>query len=142
MAKKDALMVSNPEALKEGMAAWLEAKEAEQAAINHRREIEDYLTSAMFALPEEFEGSQSLSLDEYKLTVTGRMNRKVDADRVQKIAQEHGLTAALDELFNWKADIRITEWKRADPVITGAFSEAITTTPGRPSYKIVIKETK
>ena len=133
MAKKDALMVSNPEALKEGMAAWLEAKEAEQAAINHRREIEDYLTQVMFSLPEDFEGSQSLGLDEYKLTVT---------DRVQEIAQEHGLTAALDELFNWKADIRITEWKRADPVITGAFSEAITTTPGRPSYKIVIKETK
>ena len=97
MAKKEALMVSDAAALKEGMQAWLEAKEREQLAIDERREIEDYLTNAMFALSEDFEGSQSLTLDDYKLTVTGRMNRKVDADRVQELAREHGLTAAIED---------------------------------------------
>ncbi|NCC85702.1 MAG: hypothetical protein EOM03_16500 [Clostridia bacterium] len=142
MAKKEALMVSDAAALKEGMQAWLEAKEREQLAIDERREIEDYLTNAMFALSEDFEGSQSLTLDDYKLTVTGRMNRKVDADRVQELAREHGLTAAIEDLFSWKADVRMTEWRQADPAITGLFSEAITTTPGRPSYKITVKEGK
>jgi hypothetical protein len=142
MAKKEALMVSDAAALKEGMQAWLEAKEREQLAIDERREIEDYLTNAMFALSEDFEGSQSLTLDDYKLTVTGRMNRKVDADRVQELAREHGLTAAIEDLFSWKADVRMTEWRQADPAITNVLAEAITTTPGRPSYKITLKEAK
>ena len=142
MAKKEALMVSDPAALREGMQAWLSAKEAETTAIENRREIEDYLTKNILAISEDFEGSQSLGLDEYKLTVTGRMNRKVDADRVQEIAREHGYAAALEDLFSWKADVRLTEWKQADPAITTVFAEAITTTPGRPSYKITIKEAK
>ena len=140
MPKKEALMISNPDALKDGMKAWLEAKQIEQDAMDKRREIEDYITTQILALSEEFEGSQSLSLDEYKLTVTGRMNRKVDADRVQELAREHGFAAALEDLFSWKADVRMTEWKRADPSITNVLAEAITTTPGRPSYKIVTKE--
>jgi hypothetical protein len=116
-------------------AAWLEAKEYEKAAAAHRRELEDLMTEHM-QIPEDLEGITTKDDGEYKITVTGRIARKVDADAVQEIAAEIGVQELLSTLFRWKPEINTKAWKAADISITSKLAEAITAKPGRPSYKI------
>jgi len=102
---------------------WLIAKEMERAAQELRRAIEDEMG------PDYTEYG-------YKITVTERMNRKIDADLLQEIAAENGLTDHLSALFRWKPEINAKDWKAAAPEITAVLEEAITSTPGRASFKI------
>jgi len=56
------------------------------------------------------------------------------------IAAANGLTEHLHDLFRWKAEINSAVWKAANEAITKPLMAAITTTPGRPSFTITIKE--
>lgn len=116
-------------------AQWLAAKETEKAAQEERRLIEDRMLS-IIGLPEAFEGTENAEAGEYKIKLVGRLNHKIDADRLQEIAAEHGLTDHLGSLFRWKPEINARVWKAADESITNTLLEAITTTPGRPSFSI------
>jgi hypothetical protein len=109
--------------------AWRTHKAAEDEAKAKRREVEDQIVKAM-ALPENFEGYKRLG----DLKVEGKLNRKVDADKVQELAAEYGLTAHLSSLFRWKPELNMTAWKAADEAITRPLLAAITTTAGRPSF--------
>jgi hypothetical protein len=115
--------------------AWQIAKQREAQAVADRRAIEDVLT-ARFEIAEDKEGSTSHKIGDWKLTVDCRMTRKVDADLVQEIAAEHGLTDQLGQLFRWKPEINAKAWQGADPAITTPLLGAITTKPGRPTYKL------
>lgn len=114
---------------------WLTAKENERTAIEARRLIEDELIS-LHGLPEAGEGSQTLKPEGYKVKVTYRMNRTINADALQEIAAENGLTEHLGSLFRWKPDINTKAWKDAGEDITRPLLDAITTKPGRPSFTI------
>lgn len=117
-------------------AAWVEAKRTEQDAIEARRIAEDRLLS-LIGIPETFDGTENAEAPGgYKIKIVGRMNRKVDADLVQEIAAEHGLTDHLTTLFRWTPAINVAAWKNTDANITGPLAAAITTKPGRPSFKI------
>ena len=69
-----------------------------------------------------------------------RMPRKVDAKMVEELAKENGVESHLSALFRWKADINATVWKATDDSITDILKPAITTKPGRPSFKITTKK--
>lgn len=114
---------------------WLDAKEAERQAAEARRQIEDELITEL-GIAETDEGSRTVKADGYKVKVTCRMNRSIDADALQEIAAEHGLTQHLGDLFRWKPDINAKAWKEADQSITQPLLAAITTKPGRPSFSI------
>ena len=43
---------------------------------------------------------------------------KVNSDKLQELAAEHGLTDHLPSLFRWKPEINMTVWKAADASIT------------------------
>lgn len=118
-------------------AAWLEAKEAERKATEARRSAEDALTEAL-RIAETFEGIATHQIEGHTLKITGRLTRKVDADKAQAIAIEHGLSEHLTHLFRWKPEINMADWRAADESITAPLLGAITTTPGRPSYQITI----
>lgn len=118
---------------------WLEAKEAERAAIEKRRLIEDELVQQL-RVNSAHEGSQSFDIDGYQVKVTCRIDRKVDADMVQEIAAEHGLSDHLSSLFRWKPEINMSAWKSADESITRPLAGAITAKPGRPSFTITHKD--
>ena len=118
---------------------WLDAKEAERFAIERRREIEDRLV-AEFEIPETLDGTRTVDADGYKVKIVGRMNRRIDAEALQEIATEAGLSEYLSTLFRWKPDIIAAAWKAADASITDILSAAITTEPGRPSFAIELKE--
>jgi hypothetical protein len=64
----------------------------------------------------------------------------VDSEKLQELAAEAGLTDHLSTLFRWKPEIEMKAWKATDPSITSALADAITVTPGRPSFTITIKE--
>jgi hypothetical protein len=114
---------------------WLEAKEAERIVVERRRRIEDAMRK-LAGLADNEEGTETLLVDSYKIKVTSRIDRKVDADKVQELAAEHGLTAHLLTLFRWKPEVNMTAWKATDESITKPLAAAITAKPGRPSFSI------
>ena len=120
---------------------WLDAKQAEREAVELRRDMENRLLS-LIGIAENMEGTETVETDTgYKLKIVGRINRKVDGDRVQEIAAEEGLTEHLASLFRWKPEVNMSAWKNADAKITGPLLGGITTTPGRASFTIT-KEAK
>lgn len=118
---------------------WQRAKEMERIATEHRRAVEDELAKRM-ELPADLDGVRALKVGELDVKVTGRINRKVDADEVQKLAAAAGLEAHLSSLFRWKPEINISVWKAADPSITTPLLGAITSEPGRPSFAVTSKK--
>jgi hypothetical protein len=118
---------------------WLAAKAAESAAIAKRRKIEDDLVKAL-EVPETLDGTVNHKHGLYVVKVEGRINRKVDAEKVQELAAEAGLSDHLSSLFRWKPEINMTVWKQTSPEITTPLLGAITSSNGRPSFSIAIKE--
>ena len=64
------------------VADWMDAKNEEVAANKRRIEIEEEVLSF---LTSKIEGAESHQVGPYKVTLTGRLNRKVDWDFVQKL---------------------------------------------------------
>jgi len=119
--------------------AWTAAKEAERVAVENRRELEDQMRE-LVGFAETTEGTATTDAGQYRIKITGRIDRKVDAELVQELAAENGLTEHLGALFRWKPELNLSAWKSADESITRALSGAITAKPGRPSFSITIKE--
>lgn len=118
---------------------WIDAKEAERLAVEKRRDIEDQLIK-QYQISEADEGSRSIKEAGYVVKVVCRMNRTIDAEALQEIAAEAGLTGHLGELFRWKPEINVKAWKEADESITAPLLGAITTRPGRPSFSIELND--
>lgn len=119
-------------------SAWMEAKEAERVAVERRRAIEDHLALVMELSPE-LDSTVTRKDGNYVIKAVGRLNRKVDSEKLQELAAEAGLTDHLSTLFRWKPEIEMKAWKATDPSITSALADAITVTPGRPSFTITTK---
>jgi hypothetical protein len=118
---------------------WQDAKAREAEATAERREIEDQMV-AQFNVPSNLDKTANFEADGYKVKIEGRINRRINSDKLQEIAIEHGLMAHLECLFRWKPEINAAVWKSTDPAITTPLLDAITSTPGRPSFTIVKKD--
>jgi len=121
--------------MQELAAQWLEAKEAERKATERRRDFEDAMR-ALANFSEQTEGTENIKTPGYAIKIVSRIDRKVDADKVQELAAEHGLTDHLSTLFRWKPEINMAIWKATDESITKPLAAAITAKPGRPSFTI------
>ena len=118
---------------------WRAVKDIERRATEDRRALEDEIYS-LIGISSNFEGVEIINPDGCSIKITGRLERKVDAEKAQEIARESGLEMYLTSLFRWKPELNITEWRKANERITKCFSPAVTVTPGRPSFSITIKE--
>jgi hypothetical protein len=118
---------------------WLNAKAIETAAIKTRRDLEDAMVKSL-GIAENLDGTVNVDADIYKVKIEGRINRRVNADKLQELAAENGLTEHLASLFRWKPEINAAAWKAAKPEITKPLLDAITATPGRPSFTITYKD--
>jgi len=125
--------------LKTLSADWLRYKAEEGNATTERRKIEDQIVK-LLALAENFEGTETAEPEGFVVKIAGRIDRKVDSDKLQELAAEHGLTEHLARLFRWTPEINMALWKAADETITRPLADAITAKAGRPSFKITIKE--
>jgi len=114
---------------------WLDAKKAEKDAMELRRDIEDQLVADL-GIAKTLDGTQNVEADGFKVKIVGRLDRKVNSEKLQDLAAEHGLTDHLSSLFRWKPEINASAWKSADPRITEPLLDAITSTNGRPSFTI------
>jgi hypothetical protein len=119
-------------------AEWIEAKRQEQEAQQRRKGLEDAMIEALDIQP--FEGTKNIDANGFKVKIIGRMNRKIDSDKLQEIAAEHGLSEHLPTLFRWKPEIVIAAWKAAHASITDPLNDAITTSLGRPHFDITENE--
>lgn len=115
---------------------WRKAKDAETTAQAERRQIEDTIASVV-SLAEDLDGTLTIS---GVLKITGRIDRKVDADKLQELAREAGLTDHLSGLFRWKPEINRKAWDAAADSITRPLLGAITSKPGRPSFALTDKK--
>jgi hypothetical protein len=95
---------------------------------------------AQFSVPSNLDKTANFEADGYKVKIEGRINRRVNSEKLQEIAVEHGLMAHLECLFRWKPEINAAVWKSTDPAITTPLLDAIISTPGRPSFTIVKKD--
>ncbi len=115
---------------------WIAAKAEEAKAVANRRNLEDQIKS-LVGIPDTLDGTETIKPDGYVLKIEGRINRKVDGDKLQEIAIENGLVDHLSSLFRWSPEINMKVWKNADPAITAPLLGAVTSKPGRPSFTIV-----
>ena len=118
---------------------WLRAKQAEKDATEDRRDIEDHIKK-LARIAESLDSTETVEPGQYVIKIAGRIDRKVDGDKVQELAAEHGLSEHLATLFRWKPEINMSAWKAADETITGPLAGAITAKPGRASFSITPKE--
>ena len=126
--------------LNELSVLWLEAKNTERMATEARRIYEDQMLE-IISLPENFDGTKNTNTsDGLEIKVVGRLTKKVDAEKLQDVAAEHGFTEHLSTLFRWKPEINVTAWKACDESITTPLLKAVTTTPARPSFSITKKD--
>jgi len=114
---------------------WLDAKKVETKAVADRRELEDQM-ALQFALPKNLDGTIKKELEGFTVKIEGRINQKIDADKLQVLAAEAGLSEHLSSLFRWKPEINAKAWGAASSVVTGPLLGAITSTPGRPTFTI------
>jgi len=114
---------------------WLDAKKVETKAVADRRELEDQM-ALQFALPKNLDGTVKKELEGFTVKIEGRINQKIDADKLQMLAAEAGISEHLSSLFRWKPEINAKAWGAASSVVTGPLLGAITSTPGRPTFTI------
>jgi hypothetical protein len=114
---------------------WLDAKKLETAAVADRRALEDQMAED-FGLPKDLDGTVNHQVDGYKIKMEGRINKKIDADKLQMLAAEAGLSEHLSSLFRWKPEINAKAWSAAAEAVTQPLLGAITSTPGRPTFSI------
>ena len=114
---------------------WLDAKKLEASAVVLRRDIEDQMVASL-SVAKDLDGTVKKELDGYVIKIEGRINKKIDAEKLQVLAAEAGLSDHLTSLFRWKPELHVAAWKAADAKITEPLLGAITSTPGRPTFTI------
>jgi hypothetical protein len=114
---------------------WLALKRVEASAAKERREIEDKIF-IMNGLNEGEEGVNNFNVPGHSVKITQRLTRSVDADELQQLAAEAGLSEHLATLFRWKPSLDMNRWKATAEEITAPLQGAITTKAGRPSFSI------
>lgn len=116
-----------------------EAKAAEEAAKAKRVQIEADLAKAL-EVPDQWEGSQTRTVNEYKVCVKRAMNVKIDATRLQEITDRYGLKEEAAKSFRWKCELDKKGWNALNPMTQSVFSKAITKTPGKVSITVELKK--
>ena len=116
-----------------------EAKAAEEAAKAKRVQLEADLAKAL-EVPDQWEGSQTRTVNEYKVCVKRAMNVKIDTVRLDAIIRRDGLEEEAAKSFRWKCELDKKGWNALNPTTQSVFSEAITKTPGKVSITVELKK--
>ena len=118
---------------------WMEAKAAETEMTTRRRAIEEEIAKSL-EVPEDWEGSYTMKDGGFKVNVKRAFTRKVDGKKLIALANGFGLQDYLPTLFRWIPEINLKAWKDTEPSVTEKLAQAVTTTPGRVSFKIEEEE--
>ena len=119
--------------INELVAARIAAKRAEDAAIKARREVDAQIAELLRDATKQ-EGSISQKLDGYKVTVTYKLDRKVDTDALTKSWDK--LPLDVQAVFKWKADLSVSEFRKLEGKASLNASQYFTTKEASPSITI------
>jgi len=114
--------------------AWLDAKVAEDAAKSRRIKIEESLIARLGARSE---GAKTHDLGEFKVTLTGVINRTLDKDVWEKIKDK--LPPEIRPVtYEPKLDVAGVKWlQEHQPNNYKILAQALTVKPGKTSVKVV-----
>lgn len=115
------------------IAARIAAKRIEDQAVAERRDLDQQIAE-LLKDPAKPEGTISQKADGYKVTVTYKVDRKVDSEKLQ--AAWSKLSAAASAAFKWKADVSVSELRKLEGADAAAAAVFITSQPASPSIKI------
>lgn len=116
------------------LATWERAKREAEAARLFLSDIEAAIVGSM---PKKDEGSVSETFGEIKVTVTHKINRKVDTAALQGAWEQ--LTPHAKACFKWAADVAIKDMRACQDMDPASYAEAarfITAQPAKPALKI------
>lgn len=122
-----------PMTITELVAARIAAKREEDAAIAARREI-DAALAALLKDPAKPEGSISAPAGDWKLTVTYKVDRKVDSDALTKAWAT--LPKDVQDSFKWKADVSVSALRKLAPADASRAAVFVTAKEASPSIEI------
>lgn len=117
------------------VAARISAKQAEDEAIAERRRIDEQLAE-LLKDPNKPEGAISQKLEDLglKLTITYKINRSVDAKKLQ--AEWDKLSAGAQAAFKWKPEVSVSELRKLEGIDATVAATYITSKPGAPGVEI------
>lgn len=113
---------------------WQFYKTQEQDAKNKRVAVEDAL---VYHAPEIEEGTNHLDSEHYKVTVSHKLNRKLDYEAYQAI--EGSLPEGV-RCVDLKPAINLKKLRALEMVDPNLSAQFITTSPAKPSVKIEEKQ--
>jgi hypothetical protein len=119
--------------ISELIAARIAAKRIEDEAIIERRAI-DKAIADMLKDPAKPEGSISHRTAGCKVTVTYKIDRKVDADKLAKAWDK--LSAGAQAAFKWKPEVAVSELRKLEGPDAAAAAVFITSKEASPSITI------
>ena len=119
--------------LSELIAARIAAKRIEDEPITERRNI-DKAIADMLRDPAKPEGSISQRTEGCKVTVTFKIDRKVDADKLTKAWDT--LSTGAQAAFKWKPDVTVSELRKLSQPDAAAAAVFITSKDGSPQITI------
>ena len=123
--------------ISELVAARISAKQAEDAAIAERRNIDAQLAE-LLKDPSKPEGAVSQKLADLgvKLTVTYKISRNVDSKKLQ--AEWDKLSAGAQAAFKWKPEVSVSELRKLEGIDATVAAAYITAKPASPSIEIEV----
>ena len=123
--------------MKEQIARYLAAKEAEDRANEARLKAEAELVALIDDKPEE--GSRTIDADGYKIVLTQRVSRKLDEKAFALIADAipHGV-CPVARVESYKVDDAGCRWLKAnEPGLWTVLSKALTEKPQKLGVKVM-----
>lgn len=116
-------------------AEWIEAKKAEIKANKDRVDLEEELIALLGAKEE---GSETHNIDDFKIAITGRLNRKVDWDVFDKL----GIPVDLQPVkIKRELDLKGLRYlEDNEPSIYKKLAKAMTVEPAKTSVTVTRKE--
>lgn len=124
-----------PMTLAQVIPTWMQAKEDERKAIEHRRQLDELIKSL---LPTKEEGSVTATEGHYKVSVSYKLSRSVDTERLQ--SDWMSIPPQVQAAIKWKADLFTSVFRTLSDTDKAALSGYVTTKPATPTVSVEIKE--
>ena len=112
------------------IAAEIFATKSEEDRMRARRTALELEFAAAIGVSDQWEGSKTNDFDEYKVTVSRKMNDKIDAVKLREVAALHDLEGALSTAFSWKPELSKKGWDALPEESRGYLSIAFRSVSG------------
>lgn len=123
--------------IKELSSAWLAAKKEELLANEKRVSIEKDLIAAVGAREE---GSQSTEVDEFKITTTGKLSYKADADKLAELTADWPEVIRPVEFTLKVSDTKLKKIRAEAPEYWTQIARVVEVKPQKTAVSIALQE--